>query len=141
MVQEITLHKIHVLRPFFSAYCYRYKLFKNRTIRKLISNSFWHNLVLQNLPIILNVMIHFNFDSGKRGNVEMTSSGAFFDPRSISKKSMDGLTDPRLNLPANIGGAQSDIIAQLTREMKLQQGSTISSLEAQMPTFHLHLPD
>ena len=67
------------------------------------------------------------FDSGKRGNVEMTSSGAFFDPRSISKKSMDGLTDPRLNLPANIGGAQSDIIAQLTREMKLQQGSSTAS--------------
>ena len=40
---------------------------------------------------------------------------------------MDGLTDPRLNLPANIGGAQSDIIAQLTREMKLQQGSSSAS--------------
>ena len=73
-------------------------------------------------------MIHFHFDSGKRSNVEMTSSGAFFDPRSISKKSMDGLTDPRLNLPASIGGAQqSDIIAQLTREMKLQQGSNNAS--------------
>jgi hypothetical protein len=57
----------------------------------------------------------------------MTSSGAFFDPRSISKKSMDGLTDPRLNLPASTGGAQSDIIAQLTREMKLQQGSSTAS--------------
>ena len=57
----------------------------------------------------------------------MTSSGAFFDPRSISKKSMDGLTDPRINLPGNVGGAQSDIIAQLTREMKLQQGSGSAS--------------
>ena len=57
----------------------------------------------------------------------MTSSGAFFDPRSISKKSMDGLTDPRINLPGNVGGAQSDIIAQLTREMKLQQGTGSAS--------------
>ena len=83
--------------------------------------------MLGNLLIIFNTVIHFNFDSGKRSNVEMTSSGAFFDPRSISKKSMDGLTDPRLNLPASIGGAQSDIIAQLTREMKLQQGSSTAS--------------
>ena len=40
---------------------------------------------------------------------------------------MDGLTDPRINLPGNVGGAQSDIIAQLTREMKLQQGSGSAS--------------
>ena len=62
----------------------------------------------------------------------MTSSGAFFDPRAVSKKSLDGLTDPRSVMGgaysgATAGGAQSDIIAQLTREMKLQQGSGSAS--------------
>ena len=50
--------------------------------------------------------------SGKRSNVDVTSSGAFFDPRAVSKKS-DLL-------------AQSDIIAQLTREMKLGSGGVFS---------------
>ena len=45
---------------------------------------------------------------------------------------MDGLIDPNSsvgggNIAANVGGTQSDIIAQLTREMKLQQGSGSAS--------------
>ena len=61
--------------------------------------------------------------SGKRSNVDVTSSGAFFDPRAVSKRTLDGINDPRSSIAAAAtgGGAQSDIIAQLTREMKLQQ--------------------
>ena len=72
-------------------------------------------------------MVIFIFNSGKRSNVDVTSSGAFFDPRAVSKKSLDGINDPRSALgggyAATTVGAQSDIITQLTREMKLQQGS------------------
>ena len=44
---------------------------------------------------------------GRRANVDVTSSGAFFDPRAVSKPGKDN--------------SQMDILAQLTREMRLQQ--------------------
>ncbi len=52
---------------------------------------------------------------GRRANVDMTSSGAFFDPRAVSKMGKDT--------------SQMEILAQLTREMRLQQqaGSGIFS--------------
>ena len=52
---------------------------------------------------------------GRRANVDITSSGAFFDPRAVSKMGKDT--------------SQMEILAQLTREMRLQQqaGSGIFS--------------
>jgi len=44
---------------------------------------------------------------GRRANVDVTSSGAFFDPRAVSKPAKDT--------------SQMEILAQLTREMRLQQ--------------------
>lgn len=51
---------------------------------------------------------------GRKPNIDMTSSGAYFDPKAVSKLSS---TDP---------SSQSDIIAQLTREMKLQSSGLFS---------------
>ena len=46
---------------------------------------------------------------GRRANVDVTSSGAFFDPRAVSKP-----VGPK-------DSSQMEILAQLTREMRLQQ--------------------
>ena len=73
--------------------------------------------------------------SGRRGNVEMTSSGAFFDPKAVSgplaKKGSLGAQDP---------SSQSDIIAQLTREMKLSGIGREKSLSFILPPFLLSCP-
>lgn len=47
---------------------------------------------------------------GKKANVDMTSSGAFFDPKAVNRANQEN------------GGRQgTDMISQLTREMKRQQ--------------------
>jgi len=70
-----------------------------------------HDPVLM-MPKSSSHMLHSNHRDlavlgGRRANVDMTSSGAFFDPRAVSKLGKDS--------------SQMEILAQLTREMRLQQ--------------------
>jgi hypothetical protein len=60
------------------------------------------------LPKSLHPSRDFAVLAGRRNNVDVTSSGAFFDPRAVAKAAKDS-------------SSQMEILAQLTREMRLQQ--------------------
>ena len=68
-------------------------------------------------PVLMTPKNYFPVLGGKRANVDITSSGAFFDPKAVNR-SKDAAA---ANRPS------SDIITQLTRELKLQQQNLLSS--------------
>ncbi len=71
---------------------------------------------------------------GRKENVDVTSSGAFFDPKAVNRprgrhQQGGGGGNPGGGL-TGAGGGSGDMISQLTREMKLQQQLSSSSIDA-----------